>query len=544
MLTDKDKAKLLEALDESYVYSKSSKDKNKLSFKDIKSRVYLSLPEVVENITREFKRADRPYTSEEVNEWLTEFQDRYIENCKVPASAKPKLIINGLGTTASWIYEILHSPDCPLNISDRGDSIEFIADGVSVSGNDKLVRAWLTSKVKDLDLQKIYREGDLDAGWLLLKQKFQTATKAAKRNLITYDGSKFIDEFLRYIYDYLEIMEEYDVYEMIFKHWLWCLKRRIFGKPVIWHIWINFNGAQGIGKTQMLNRMFKFIDDFVITTNLRIMNDVDREYKKFTDNYIIMFDDLNTGENSDNEILLNDGAVDAIKQIMTQETFTVRQFQTQEQNKVKNTFVPISTANKHLYDIIYDGDAMRRWFEFNCQRTSAPSSYDELNGVLERFTEALKGIDENDDKGYWLRNTETGKKIIEIQKHYIPTNTSTNTWIDYCDVTPDYDRNATTAFLAPEYQQYCTYCRAVGKHSAGLQRVTMILGRLWPECIDDKGVAHVNISKYIDETNKELVNKKELSEKDNRYLKAMQATAKKLESEVDNEVDWGFDDIG
>lgn len=161
------------------------------------------------------------------------------------------------------------------------------------------------------------------------------------------------------------------MYEMIFKHWMWCLKRRMFSKPVIWHIWINFNGAQGIGKTQMLNRMFKFIEDFIITTNLRVMNDVDREYRKFTDNYVIIFDDLNSGENSDNDVSLNDDAVDAIKQIMTQEVLSIRQFQTQDQNKVKNTFVPISTANKHLYDIIYDGDAMRRWFEFNCQRSKA-----------------------------------------------------------------------------------------------------------------------------------------------------------------------------
>ena len=59
--------------------------------------------------------------------------------------------------------------------------------------------------------------------------------------------------------------------------------------------------------------------------------------------------------------------------------------------------------------------------------------------------------------------------------------------------------------MAPEYKQYCTYCRAVGKHSAGLQRVTMILGRLWPECIDDKGIAHIIIENRVDEVNGELI---------------------------------------
>jgi hypothetical protein len=59
--------------------------------------------------------------------------------------------------------------------------------------------------------------------------------------------------------------------------------------------------------------------------------------------------------------------------------------------------------------------------------------------------------------------------------------------------------------MAPEYKQYITYCRAVGKHAAGLQRVTMILGRLWPECIDEKGVAHVFIESKVDDTTGDLV---------------------------------------
>lgn len=505
-LTKDEQNKLLAAFEESFSCQRKGSDKNKLVFSLNSTGQYLAVDAVAKMLQLEFKRSERPFTLQEVADWLEDFQNETLKTLNCPAYSKPKKIFNELGEAASWIYEQLKvNKDCPIKISDRGDTIEFVSDGVRINGNDKLVRAWLTSKVHDLGLQKIYREGILDAGWLLLKQKFQTVTKAEKNSLVKYDGSKFVDEFLKYIYDYLQIKEDYDVYEMIFKHWMWCLKRRMFDRPVVWHIWINFAGAQGIGKTQMINRMFNFLSDFKADTTLRIMNDLDREYRKFTDNYIIFFDELNTGDNSDSEILLYDGAVDAIKQIMTQETFTVRQFQTQDQNKVRNTFVPISCANKHLYDIIYDGDAMRRWFEFNCQRNTPPESYDELNAILERFPEALKGIDENNDKGYWIKGSATDKKIVEIQKHYIPTNTSTNTWIDYCGIKPDYEKNQHTSLLAPEYKQYCTYCRAVGKHAAGLQRVTMILGRLWPDCIDDKGIAHVVIEKRVDEGNGELI---------------------------------------
>lgn len=416
--------------------------------------------------------------------------------------AAPKVYIPNIGKTASWILEKLNEPQCPFDISKRADRITYDAN---TSSNDKGILAWLNQKVHDLDLRKVYKAGDISDGWELLKLHFMSSQKKYLCAIFEYTGNKFIDEFIKYVYNYLDIAEDFDVFDMMFRHWLWCLKRRIFGKPVVWHIWLNFNGAQGIGKSQMLIRMFKTFEDFTVVTNLKIMNDIEREYKKFTDNYVIIFDDLNSGENNDSDLQLNDSAVDAIKQIMTQEVFTVRQFQTQDQSRVPNTFVPISTANKHLYDVIYDGDAMRRWFEFNCRRSQAPESYAELNSVLERFPEVLQGIDENNDKGYWDRSSETGKKIVSIQRGYLPTNTSTNGWIDYCHVTPDLDRSPETAFMAPAYKQYITYCRAVGKHAAGLQRVTMILGRLWPECIDEKGNAHVFIESKIDDTTGDLL---------------------------------------
>lgn len=426
-----------------------------------------------------------------------------IKGDPLQTKAAPKVYLPEIGRTASWILEKLKDPKCPFNISKRADRITY---KTNTSSNDKGILAWLNQKVHDLDLKKVYKNGDISDGWELLKLHFMSSQKQYLCAQFKYNGNQFADEFIRYIYDYLDIAEDYDVFDMMFRHWVWCLKRRIFGKRVVWHIWLNFNGAQGIGKSQMLDRMFKTFEDFTVVTNLKVMNDIEREYKKFTDNYVIIFDDLNSGENNDNDLLLNDSAVDAIKQIMTQEVFTIRQFQTQDQSKVPNTFVPISTANKHLYDIIYDGDAMRRWFEFNCRRDKAPDSYDELNSVLERFPEVLQGIDENNDRGYWDRDSETGRKIIKIQKRYIPTNTSTNTWIDYCDIKPDFDRADNTKFMAPEYQQYCAYCRAVGKHAAGLQRVTMILGRLWPECIDDAGVAHIFIQKRVDKDSGQFIN--------------------------------------
>lgn len=432
-------------------------------------------------------------TVEEITAWiLSVHPDK-------TSAAKPKVFIPNLSQTSSWIMEKLKDPKCPYRISKRADMITYNYNGTSVCSNEDKVIAWLNQKVRDLDLKKSYTNGDISDGWKLLKDHFYAADVEYLKSTIKYDGSVFVDEFIRYIYDYLQVKEDYDIFEMLFKHWLWCLKRRICDKPVVWHIWLNFNGAQGIGKTQLMNRMFNLLNDYKVETSLKIMNDLDREYRKFTDNFIIFFDELNTGDNSDSDISLDDSAVDAIKQIMTQEMFTVRLFHTQDQSKVKNTFVPISCANKHLYDIIYDGDAMRRWFEFNCQRSAPPESYDELNSMLERFIEAIKGIDEDNDKGYWVKGSDTDKKIVAIQKGYIPTNTSTNCWIEYCELKPDEHWKDDTAFDLDAYRNYTNYCKAVGKFKASMARVESVLKRLWPQAVDDKGTIHISQTKYVTE---------------------------------------------
>ena len=411
-----------------------------------------------------------------------------------------------MSIASSWIFEKLNEPSCPFSLSKRADTITF--GDADVSSNDEGILAWLNQKVRDLDLKKVYTVGDISDGWKLLKLHYLSSQKLYLREKFKYDGNSFIDEFTKYIYDYLQIAEDYDIFETMFKHWLWCLKRRIFGKSVIWHIWLNFNGAQGIGKTQMITRMFKSLEDFTVMTNLKVLNDVEREYRKFSDNYIIIFDDLNTGENTDSDLSLSDNAVDAAKQMMTQDILTIRSFHTQDQIKVKNTFTPISTANRHLYDVIYDGDAMRRWFEFNCQRDTPPESYDELNAMLERFPEALRGIDEDNDKGYWIRGTETCKKITDIQKHYIPTNTSTNEWIRKCNILPDTTMNTKNKFTTTIYSHYKDYCRTVGKYVASMSRVETILRRLWPQACDENNIYLIECD-VMDPTNNTLVHKED-----------------------------------
>ena len=171
---------------------------------------------------------------------------------------------------------------------------------------------------------------------------------------------------------------------------------------------------------------------------------------------------------------------------------------TQDQAKVKIKFTPISVANEHLYNIIFDETSMRRFFDFTCGRKDPPKDFTELNAMLSRFPEALQGIDESDNDGYFEPGSEIGQKIRQIQKNYMPTKTSTTDWIKFCEVTPDNDKLSSNIFTLADYKLYCNYCKTVGKCSASMQRVVSIMTRLWPECVDSDGNVHIFYEKKVE----------------------------------------------
>lgn len=429
-----------------------------------------------------------------------------IESMK-PKPKQAAVYFKHLPPVCNWIYSQLSSTKTLFDISNKFDMISFRASDSEVSTSDKAVLSWLNLRALDEGLAKVYKNGVIKDGWDLLKLQMAADSIKMLKESICYDSNyeQTMGDFIRSIYNYLDIKEDFEIFEMLFKHWCWTLKRHIWNKPVTWQIWINLYGAQGIGKTELIRRMTRFMRDFYAETNLNAFNDVEKQFKLFTDSYILYFDELNKGDNKDTaiEMLLNQNAVDSIKDLMTKDIITVRQYQTQDQGKFKNLFTPISAANSHLYDIVYDGEAMRRWFDFTCQRETVPESYDEINNILSTFQDALKGIDENNNDGYWDQHSTTGIKIKNIQKTYVPTNTSTNGWVSYCNITPD--SSHTNIFNTKIYGMYKAYSKSVGRYSASMDKVKAILKRLWPEAVDADGNVYVNIGKVILEDGSEVV---------------------------------------
>jgi hypothetical protein len=151
-----------------------------------------------------------------------------------------------------------------------------------------------------------------------------------------------------------------------------------------------------------------------------------------------------------------------IKSLLTADIFETRIMGGQAQMKAKRSFSVISSSNNHLYDTFYDPSTMRRYFEFECQVTKI-QNFDKLNKAMMFISDVWKGIDENNDEGYFDPNSDIGQKVAEIQSKYYPTNTTVHAWLE--EKTPeDLERLAMLNSNAV-YQDYKSWCESEHCHS-------------------------------------------------------------------------------
>ena len=304
---------------------------------------------------------------------------------------------------------------------------------------------------------------------------------------IAYDATMVdpCDRFLHGLYDYLKPEESYEIFKTLMMHWGWECKRRMLGREVIWHIWPNFYGATGLGKTTLLKKLCSPMADYTSVTNISMLFDSTREIAKLSEYYVLIFDELAVNVEGEPGGNLTEDNKSTLKSMLTADYLDVRVYGTQKQSKQKITFVPISAANHHLYDIIFDDTSMRRFFEFHCS-ASKPKDYSEINKYLDHSDVFWRGINEDLDRGYWDPNgTEIGEEISKIQASYYPTRTTTSMWIQACHVIPG-KMSGTSA-----YKAYCGWCRETGNKQKTMQNFIKDIAHMLPEAIDEAGKAHL-----------------------------------------------------
>lgn len=282
---------------------------------------------------------------------------------------------------------------------------------------------------------------------------------------VLYDKSAEVrtDKILEFCYNWWQIKEDKDIFMTLMKQWMWQVKRFLFNRKVRYHIWLNFRGAAGLGKTEWIRRLCKPFEDVYAQAQVDVLLDSSREIKKLIDNFILNFDELaiKTGSTSYADVASqSDMAI--IKSLLTAEVIETRIMGGQTQMRAYRTFSVISSSNDHLYDTFYDPSTMRRYFEFECQVTRI-TDYKKINKVMSFATDAWRGIDENNDNGYFDPNSDVGKKIAEIQAKYYPTNTTVHAWLE--DKSKEDIELLSTCSAQTAYADYKMWCEAEHCHS-------------------------------------------------------------------------------
>lgn len=333
------------------------------------------------------------------------------------------------------------------------------ADAVEIALKGRLTE-YNRSIPEDVQMPRFKKEHIVDR-FAYMRMNASNNALAQLQNKLRYkpENAPLLDAWVDDLLDAMYVTTERDIARVVIKHMLWQVKRRIYGKEVSNDLWVAFYGAQGKGKSfTVRNCIFKVIDEFYCETQLSKIDDIDREIRKFSDNYIVNFEELAVGSTGVEERTnkVNKKTMANLKSILTSDKLYVRQMGGQNQLTVNKTFVPISTANEHLFDVVYDESGMRRFFELDLQVPEGMSSFDHaiIADLSSRSEEAWKGVCEWQNEPVWDWNSEVGKKISKIQKTYKP-HTNVDDWILHGEYEASETSEMSTKALYRDYKNFC-----------------------------------------------------------------------------------------
>ena len=144
-------------------------------------------------------------------------------------------------TVSKWIEDKLTDPNCMFRLSNNGRAVEY--------GNGY---TWVNADHNDVlsYLREINDRENGGPGFAVgtIKDSFSGILKYGEykavgliQQHIAYDKSKeaFLDAFLEQIYNYWKFKEDLDVFKIVLRHWMWCVKRKVWNRECRNHLWVN-----------------------------------------------------------------------------------------------------------------------------------------------------------------------------------------------------------------------------------------------------------------------------------------------------------------
>lgn len=179
-----------------------------------------------------------------------------------------------------------------------------------------------------------------------------------------------------------------DVHRAVIAHFVWQVKRKLFGLPVVHHMCPVLVGKQGSGKTQALDNLIAPLKFLSMEGNLGTFV---RESEKFVFGtyFIIKLDEFAKGAKSD---------LESMKNIITSSDINYRTFYVQKMANMPNVSTFIGASNRSVSEIFNDQTGNRRFYEIPCLdkvNWNEIGGYSEDHGI--DYYRLWKSVNENDE---------------------------------------------------------------------------------------------------------------------------------------------------
>lgn len=253
------------------------------------------------------------------------------------------------------------------------------------------------------------------------REYHQTALDNIRKN--TQYDENYKEYPAGYVHQYLTAMKakgDINLNVAVLLHWLWQVKRFLFGYKVIDPIFLNLYGSnQGIGKTFFVDLLKRPINGFYKGAALNEVLD-DRTYSAWAKYYIMHFEELSRGKMEANQA---GDLIAGLKRILTDTYISYRELGSHRHAILKRIASAIATANYSVNKVIQDETGMRRFFEIELMAEKKDKPYT----VLQEWEKSphiingiWRGIDESAASPLDLYNMR--EELYKIQSSYKPEN--------------------------------------------------------------------------------------------------------------------------
>lgn len=225
----------------------------------------------------------------------------------------------------------------------------------------------------------------------------------------------------------------------VIRHFIWQVRRKLFGLPVDHHMMPILYGKTGGGKSVAVQKLLSPVADLQFNLDLSVFSD-QFKMRLFTRAFVMFFDEMARSERAD---------VDKLKNIITSPTVDFRIMRSEKiETGVQNcTF--IGCSNDPVHDKIFDPTSARRYWQLNC---SDKLDWSAINSI--DYLALWKSVDEHAS----CPVIPVLEKIRTVQDRDIRHKDLIEDWIStYCKVkvaNPKTDPTSQTL-----YNEFADWCR-------------------------------------------------------------------------------------